>query len=113
MDNEQRQSLPDAIAGILRSFRFFPFQSIAQIIAIIILFPAFFASVFFYVAEPHDQIIKRGYSIPNSWEAGVMNHGEYFEWYSMAEHPYYFILSIGTLIAALLFLLYMQIRNKL
>lgn len=113
MDDERRESLPDAIAGIRCSLRFAPFQSIAQIIAVIIMFPAFFATVSFFVAEPRDQIIKKGYSIPNGWEAGVMNHGEYYEWYSMAEHPYYFMLSIGTLIAVWFFLLYMQIRDRL
>ena len=113
MDNEQRESLPDTIAGILCSFRFAPWQSIAQVIAFLIGFPAFFATVSFYVAESRDQIIKKGYNIPHTWEAGVMNHGDYYEWYLMSEHPYYFMLSIGTFATVLFFLLYMRVKNEL
>ena len=62
---------------------------------------AFFCVVSFVVAvTPAEAASKGGPSMPLEWEAGVLNHGEYYEWYTISRHPVAFGLSVAALVAS-------------
>jgi hypothetical protein len=51
-------------------------------------FVGFFWVMNFFVADtPSEALAKWHRALPPGWEAGVMNHGEYFRWYTVSGHP--------------------------
>jgi hypothetical protein len=59
-------------------------------------FVGFFWVMNFFVADtPSEALAKWQRSLPPGWEAGVMNHGEYFRWFTIEGHP---LLFVGALI---------------
>jgi hypothetical protein len=77
----------------------------AQAIAFLISLPAFVSAVNFIDAEtPQQAIARNGKPLPPGWTAGVMNHGEYYRWWTIQERPVLFGLSALSLVAAILFL---------
>ncbi len=54
----------------------------------------------FVVAKtPQEAVLAGGPQMPSSWEVGVLNHGSYYEWYSISQHPFLFVLSVAGLIS--------------
>ena len=77
---------------ILKTFKKHPLLSLLQIFASFLLFFLFFCLVNFFAAVTPEEALRRGYQpIPSGWEAGVMNHGKYYEWYSIQNHPLLFL----------------------
>lgn len=66
-------------------------------IGYLIAFPTFYSVVNFLHAEPPP---GRDGTIPATWSAGVMNHGRYFEWYAIYDHPFWFAGSVLGLAAS-------------
>lgn len=76
---------------ILKTFKKHPLLSLMQIFATFLMFFLFFWTVSFFMAVTPEEALKRGYQpIPSGWEAGVMSHGKYYEWYSIQNHPIFF-----------------------
>jgi len=71
-------------------------------------FVGFFWVVNFLVADtPTEALSKWHIALPDGWEAGVMNHGEYFRWYTISGHPYLFtgaLLWLGGAVSAFAYL---------
>jgi hypothetical protein len=62
--------------------------------------PSFFAVVSFTQAEPSSIVRARhGVDIPSHWTAVVWNHGSYYRWYTIKDHPRLFALSVLGLVA--------------
>jgi hypothetical protein len=72
------------------------------------LVAAIFCAASFLVADTPQQALKRGIPMPSHWEAGVLNHDHYFEWYSLAQHPFAFGGSVVWMFAALVAVLYLR-----
>ena len=75
-----------------------------MVFAFIIALPAFFTTVSFTAALTPDEAIERGKPLPPGWTAGVMNHGEYYRWWTIREKPLLFGISLFALVAGVLFL---------
>ena len=90
---------------LLKSVKKRPWLSLGQILAAVISFPAFFSTVSFLVAiTPEEALARGGATMPTHWEAGVMNHGEYYQWYTIGNHPFFFALSLTALVCSILFI---------
>ena len=67
-------------------------------------FVGFFWVINFLVADtPTEALSKWHIALPADWEAGVMNHGEYFRWYTISGHPFFFagaLLWLGDAVGA-------------
>ena len=51
---------------------------------------------FLHAMSPTEANSYSGPKIPTNWEAGVLNHGGYIQWYLISNHPFAF----GTAIVA-------------
>ncbi|MEQ8789693.1 MAG: hypothetical protein RIC55_25585 [Pirellulaceae bacterium] len=90
---------------MLESLRQHPILCAAQVLAFLIAFPAFFSTVSFSVAlTPEQAIAKFDKPLPSGWTAGVMNHGKYYQWWTIRERPVLFALSAICLAGGVLFL---------
>jgi hypothetical protein len=50
-------------------------------------------------AETPAQALLRGIAkIPAGCEAGFLNHGSYFCWFTVKDHPFVLVLSVATLV---------------
>ena len=79
--------------------------SVAQVLCCLLTFPAFFSVVSFLAAETPEQALDKGQKpLPAGWSAGVMNHGEYYHWWTISQRPVFFAFSLGALIGALAFI---------
>lgn len=38
--------------------------------------------------------------MPADWEAGVMNHGSYYQWFTVSDQPILFMLSVALFFGA-------------
>lgn len=78
---------------IVATFKKHPLLSLMQIVATFLMFILFFWTVNFFAAVTPEEALRRGYQpFPNGgWEAGVMSHGKYYEWYSIHDHPLFFL----------------------
>jgi hypothetical protein len=76
------------------------------------MFPAFFCFVSFTVAEPRSAILAGGGNIPDSWTAGVMNHGSYYKWWMPSDRPFFFAISCATLFVCLGYLFWSSTRES-
>lgn len=63
---------------------------------------ACFLSVFSFLAAVTPE--QSGGKMPANWSAGVMNHGHYYEWYTIADRPRLFTGSCIGLVASTLYL---------
>jgi len=59
----------------------------------------FFVSVSFLVAKPVKSLDLHGKALPTGWEAAVPNHGGYYEWVLVANHPILFAAGLALLLA--------------
>lgn len=59
-----------------------------------LFFASFFVVISFLAAERPSEIESREKLIPDTWSAGVPNHGSYYEWYTIEEAPILFALGI-------------------
>jgi hypothetical protein len=83
------------------------------VLAVMSTFLGFFWVVNFCVADtPAEALAKRSISLPTGWEAGVMNHGEYFEWYTISAHPFAFAGAVLWLAASGALVTYLQKRLR-
>jgi hypothetical protein len=83
------------------SVRAHPFAALLQILFILAAFVGFYCVVNFAVAEAPAQALARyGVAMPSDWEAGVMNHRQYIQWYLISRHPFAFAGAIGWLLGA-------------
>jgi hypothetical protein len=90
---------------MIESLRKHPLLCAAQAIAFLILLPAFVSTVSFTDAVTPQQAIANDNPLPSGWTAGVMNHGQYYQWWTIQERPILFGLSSLSLVAGVLFLL--------
>jgi hypothetical protein len=87
------------------SFRKHPILSVTQIVAFLVALPAFFATVSFLNAlTPTEAVEKYAQPLPVGWAAGVMNHGQYYHWWTIQQRPFMFAASLLLLTAAVLFI---------
>jgi hypothetical protein len=78
-------------------------------LATINMFAAFICVVSFVVSDtPAQALAQRRVVFPATWEAGVWNHGSYYEWYSLAQHPILFIMSLVWFAASIAAMSYAQ-----
>jgi len=59
----------------------------------------FFVSISFLAAKPVKNLDLQGKALPNGWEAAVPNHGGYYEWVLVANHPILFAAGLALLLA--------------
>ena len=62
----------------------------------------FFATTSFVAAKPIASLSLQGKALPIGWEAAVPNHGGYYQWYAMANHPALSAFSVLLLALAVL-----------
>jgi hypothetical protein len=76
-----------------------------EVLAFLICLPAFFSTLSFNDAlTPQQAIARYSKPLPPGWSAGVMNHGAYYQWWTIQERPVLFGLSALCLVAGILFL---------
>jgi hypothetical protein len=95
---------PDALQSIIKSLRMRPALSIAQVLAFLIILPAFFSTESFVSAITPEQANAENMPLPSGWTAGVINHGSYYQWWTIQQRPFLFGLSLFFLVAGLLFI---------
>lgn len=74
-----------------------------EVFAVILFGCSVLSTICFLMAETPQQAaqkINQGFSycgalMPETWEAGVFNHGSYVKWYSLNKHPFLFIFSLA------------------
>jgi len=89
---------------MIESFKRRPLLSILQLVSAVIMFPAFFSVVSFFVAETPQQAARLGHPLPKGMSAGVMNHGKHYPWWTITQRPWFFALSAAVLATALIIL---------
>ncbi len=102
------------------SFKKRPWLSLGQIVAGLLVFLGFFLTVSFVSAiTPHEAALTGDAVMPTHWEAGIMNHGEYYRWYTISNHPILFGISLAVFVGSAGFILlsgtivtWLEERNK-
>jgi hypothetical protein len=90
---------------MLKSFQKHPLLWVAQIIVFLISLPAFFSTVSFMDAlTPEKAITEFNKPLPIGWSAGVMNHRDYYRWWTIQERPILFGVSVFVLAAGIIFI---------
>jgi hypothetical protein len=87
---------------MFESFKRHPVFSIAQLIAAVLVLPAFFCTVSFLAADTAVEAARGGKPLPGGWLGGVMSHGTYYRWWTIAERPIFFGLSVAVLATTLI-----------
>jgi hypothetical protein len=106
-------SLVDSWKEAFESVRSHPITWVLLVVAVLSTFVGFFCTVNFCVADtPAEALAKRDISLPAGWEAGVMNHGEYFEWYTISAHPFAFAGAVSWLAASAALVIYLRKRLR-
>jgi hypothetical protein len=80
-----------------------PVLSAAQVVAFLIALPAFFSTVSFMDAVTPEQARADNLPLPPGWNAGVMNHGSYYHWWTIQDRPLLFGVSIFCLVTSMMF----------
>jgi hypothetical protein len=75
----------------------------ALVISLLITQPAFFSTMSFIQAVTPEQARTDGKPLPSGWSAGVMNHGSYYQWWTIQENPLVFGISVLCLVTSVLF----------
>ena len=78
------------IRSIIESFRKHPILSCVQALAVVVWMSGFFITNNFIVAVTPAEAVADGKPLPPGWSAGVMNHGEYFRWWTIRDNPLLF-----------------------
>jgi hypothetical protein len=90
---------------MLKSFRKHPLLCVAQVLAFLIALPAFFSTMSFTSAlTPEQAIAEYNKPLPLGWTAGVMNHGDYYRWWTIQQRPILFATSISFLVLGIVFI---------
>ena len=72
---------------------------VLEVIVVAAFAGAIISTLSFLAAETPQEAAQKGLTkMPATWEAGVYNHGTYYEWYSIKEHPFLFSASIAGII---------------
>lgn len=77
-----------------------------QLVAAVVMFPAFFTVVSFLAATSASTAQTLGHPLPAGWTAGVMTHGSYYQWWLIEDRPMMFSLATVTFTACFAFLLW-------
>lgn len=72
----------------------FPLLYVMEGLLLSLMFSGFFVTISFCVAKPIASLDLQGRALPASWEAAVPNHGGYYGWYLLANHPVLFTLGV-------------------
>jgi hypothetical protein len=80
---------------MLKSLREHPLLCVTQVLAFLIALPAFFSTMSFTSALTSEQAVAEyNKPLPSGWTAGVMNHGDYYRWWTIQERPILFGASV-------------------
>lgn len=96
---------------LIASFKADPRKSLRQILAALIMFPAFYCIVMFVDAQPRSAITARGVDLPPTWTAAVLDHGRYYHWWTPDDQPLWFAASCAALVLSLSYILW-SIRKR-
>lgn len=89
------------------------FLPILTLLAFILFFVADVSLISFFFAITPEEALEQGLQpIPVGWEAGVPNHGSYYRWFTIAEHPILFGVSLLGLIVPWFFIIVVGLRHK-
>lgn len=83
-----------------------------QIVAVLVMFPAFFCMVSFMSAATPEQAAIEGESMPATWSAGVLTGRNYYEWYTIADAPVLFGISIALLVYCSVIFLWTALKRS-
>lgn len=87
---------------IVKKLRFFQSAWII-LLSIVLSFASFFSVESFESAMTPQEAVSRGYPLmPSHWEAGVLNHGEYYQWFTIENHQLFYYISIAVFLISLL-----------
>ena len=88
---------------LIDSFKENPKMAIWALVMCFLFIPAGFSVISFVVAETPEQVNTEAGRIvmDPDWSAGVMNHGEYYEWWTISDRPVLFLASVLILILAM------------
>jgi hypothetical protein len=90
---------------MLKSLREHPLLCVAQVLAFLIALPAFFSTMSFTSALTPEQVVAEfNKPLPSGWTAGVMNHGDYYRWWTIQERPILFGISVFFLVVGIIFI---------
>jgi len=79
------------------------------VLGFLLAIPCFVCVINFVAAErPSGQNGK----MPANWSAGVMNHGHYFEWYTISDQPLFFAASVIGFILAWSYLVFVVHKSQ-
>ena len=74
---------------------------LGEMLTVGLVFMSIMAVMSLLVAQTPSEAIAAGDPpMPSHWEAGVFNHGSYYQWYTISGHPFLFALSVGSLISS-------------
>jgi hypothetical protein len=88
---------------MIDSLRKHPVLAAVQVIAFLIALPAFFSTVSFMDAVTPEQARADSLPMPSGWSAGVMNHGSYYQWWTIKDRPFLFGISAFCLVTSMMF----------
>jgi len=90
---------------MIEAIRKHPLLCATQAFVLLVCVPAFMSTVSFTDAvTPQEAIAKYSQPLPPGWTAGVMNHGHYYQWWTIQEQPVLFTFSAFCLVGGVLFL---------
>ena len=72
----------------------FPLLYVIEGILLPLMICGFFVTASFYAARPLASLDLHGKALPANWEAAVPNHGGYYGWYLLTNHPVLFTLGL-------------------
>jgi hypothetical protein len=107
------QNPVDSFKKTFKSVRSHPITwLLLAVAAYSMLVGGFWVMNFFVADTPAEALAKRGVRLPPGWEAGVMNHGSYFEWYTISGHPFGFTGAVLWLAGSVALLTYLRKRLR-
>ena len=82
----------------MRALLKFPLIYVLELASWVLLVSSFASVVSFSAAKPIAELIRLGAAVQPSWEAAVQNHGKFYQWYLIANHPVAFGASLCALV---------------
>jgi len=96
-------------AQVCKAFIAHPFLWLGVFASHLAIFPLGYCILNFLVAETPAEAMRLGDPpIPSTWEAGVMNHGQYIRWFSIEAHPLIFWSLVGLLFTNFFLIYYLR-----
>jgi ATP/ADP translocase len=90
----------------IKTLKKYPLLSLMQIVAAILMFLFFFWTINFLVAVTPEEAAKRGYpAFPGGWDAAVMSHGKYYQWYTINNHLVFFLTCLFGFVSLFFFII--------